>query len=83
MGDETENKPDATANKTMLYGIMTVMVPVIYVLSIGPVAFICNFFGINGAPSALKKFYTPVIWLHDNTVLKEFLEWYLSLFGAR
>jgi hypothetical protein len=55
--------------------------PLLYVLSIGPVAFAVE--KLNWDKAATKKFYAPVIWLHDHTPLKRPLELYLGLFGLK
>jgi hypothetical protein len=55
-----------------------VFVPVLYVLSIGPVIAITQ---NKPAYSFVRNFYAPVIWLHNNTVLKGPLEMYAKLWG--
>lgn len=57
-----------------------ILLPVLYVLSIGPVAVIVDKTGIM-PPSNIRRFYHPVIWLHDNTPLRKPLEAYLRLWG--
>ncbi len=57
------------------------LLPVLYVLSIGPVAMIVEKMGIDRGP--FQVFYVPVIWLHDHTFLEQPLEWYVSLWGVR
>lgn len=47
----------------------------VYVLSVGPVV------GLTSV-SLDSPFYTPIIWLHDNTFLAEPLEWYVRLWGG-
>ncbi len=57
-----------------------VLLPVLYVLSIGPVA--ATFYRIGKTPpSYVLLFYDPVIWLHQHTPLKKPLEAYLRLWG--
>jgi hypothetical protein len=58
-----------------------VLLPMFYVLSIGPVAFIADKLKVE--VSAVRPFYAPVIWLHDHTFLRRPLEWYLELFGVK
>jgi hypothetical protein len=55
--------------------------PLLYILSIGPVAAIWVKTQSRVAP--LETFYAPVIWLHDHTPLKEPLEWYVELWGVK
>jgi len=53
--------------------------PLLYVLSIGPVARLAEEGLLPRDP--VVAFYTPVIWLHHNTPLREPLEWYGHLWG--
>lgn len=57
------------------------MVPVLYVLSVGPVA------AINQKTGFLPReyfmgFYAPLSWSYRNTPMKAPLDWYLGLWGA-
>ena len=61
--------------------LMVVVVPFVYVLSVGPVAWF--FETMHWDISTARQLYKPVRWLHDHTFLKEPLEWYLALFGVR
>jgi hypothetical protein len=38
---------------------------------------------LNWDKAPPKRFYAPVIWLHDHTPLKRPLELYLGLFGLK
>ena len=58
-----------------------IIVPVLYVLSIGPVALMAK--GNGSGVSTVKPIYAPVIWLHDHTPLKKPLEAYLGLWGVK
>lgn len=60
---------------------LIVLLPVLYVLSIGPVAASFKMMG-NPPPSYLMQFYVPVIWLHEHTPLKKPLEAYVKLWGV-
>jgi hypothetical protein len=55
--------------------------PLLYILSVGPVAAIWIKFKLPEAP--LETFYAPLIWLHGHTPLKEPLEWYVELWGVK
>ena len=57
-----------------------ILLPVLYVLSIGPVAW--SYEQMGWTPGMMRAFYLPVVWLHEHTFLKEPLEWYLRLFGV-
>jgi len=56
------------------------LLPVLYVLSIGPVAATFKMMG-KPPPSYLMQFYHPVRWLHEHTPLKKPLEVYVKLWG--
>jgi len=60
---------------------VVIVVPVLYVLSIGPAAGLARRFGVAKGP--LTTLYAPVIWLHDHTPLKRPLEWYVDLWGGK
>jgi len=51
----------------------------IYVLSVGPVFAMIEY--ANYGKQSAETFYGPVIWLHDETLLKKPLEWYSDLWG--
>ena len=53
-------------------------VPLLYILSIGPVGALTK---NSSAYSAVRRFYSPVRWLHDHTLLKRPLEAYVNLWG--
>ncbi len=59
---------------------LVVLLPVFYVLSIGPVGVY-----IKNKPAstrdAARKFYAPVIWLDEHTPLAKPIEAYASLWG--
>lgn len=58
---------------------LVVFLPLLYVLSIGPVGAMA--FNNPKAIDGLRKFYAPVIWLHDHTPVKKPLETYVELWG--
>ena len=62
---------------------------VLYVLSIGPVGAVAKKWSTgstdkqkNDVYRDLRLFYRPVIWMHDNTILKKPLYWYVDLWDA-
>ncbi|MFG0333962.1 MAG: hypothetical protein ACF8TS_11420 [Maioricimonas sp. JB049] len=55
------------------------VIAVLYVLSIGPVVCVAEKAGID--PKPLRMFYAPVVWLHDQTPLREPLETWGKLWG--
>ena len=58
-----------------------ILVAALYVLSIGPVAWLYQ--KNDWDNDYLETVYAPVIWLHRETALREPLEWYLDLFRLR
>ena len=56
---------------------------VLYVLSIGPAIALTR--GGNSViqQDDLRTFYQPVIWMHDNTILEQPLEWYVEMWERR
>jgi hypothetical protein len=55
------------------------LVPCLYVLSMGPVVAVA---GKNPASvPTIRAVYSPVIWLHEHTPLKQPLEMYAKLWG--
>lgn len=61
--------------------LVMALVPLCYVLSLGPVAKAIDLLGVSREPA--KAFYAPVIWLHDHTPLRRPLELYLSAWGVK
>ena len=60
-----------------------VVAPLLYVLSIGPVAALLSRTNSGVSVGTLRKIYAPVIWLHDHTLLKQPLEAYVELWGVK
>ncbi len=52
----------------------------LYVLSMGPVALVMKKSGASGATA--RQLYAPVIWLHDNSILKKPIDTYLHFWGV-
>jgi hypothetical protein len=75
-------KPSLRPNETLIIFLtLCLVLPMIYVLSIAPVAKVMDKLGVSNRPA--KVFYAPVIWLHDETPLREPLEWYMEAWGVR
>jgi hypothetical protein len=73
--------PDRAREGLPLWATWLAALPMLYVLSIGPVVMIADKAGLS--PRPFRKFYAPVIWLHDHTVLKQPIEWYAELWGVK
>jgi hypothetical protein len=65
-----------------LYWTLAVLalLPLLYVLSIGPVVAVWHRAG--GNMDAVWAVYFPIILLHDQTPLRKPLEWYMRLWGV-
>lgn len=79
---ETEQTADSKGSSGWLV-ILAVVVPVLYVLSIGPAAALVSRTNNGRDAGVLTKIYAPVIWLHDHTILKKPLEAYVKLWGVK
>ena len=79
---ETNLSPDSKGSSGWLV-LFLIVAPLLYVLSIGPVAALVSRAnnGLNAA--SLRKIYAPVIWLHDHTIMKKPLEAYVQLWGVK
>ncbi len=74
---------ESTGNSlTRFIFIMAIfLLPILYLLSSGPVAWL---FQVNNwSTQSVKAFYAPVVYLHDNTALKNPIEFYFKLFGVK
>lgn len=58
---------------------LLLLMPVLYVLSIGPMALLADKGVLPREP--VREFYKPVVWLHDHTPLARPLEWYGEVWG--
>jgi hypothetical protein len=57
--------------------LLLLLLPVLYLLSIGPAELIVPPDGMVGKAAA--AFYGPLIWLHSNTPLDGALDWYIGM----
>lgn len=75
-----ENETKSHSHGFSLAVSLLVALPLLYILSIGPVALL-----LEKSPSGgryLQEFYLPVIWLHNHTILQKPLEMYIRLWGV-
>lgn len=73
-----ENEPKSSSSGGWLW---LALLPVLYVLSLGPVVKVCLLYGINTGGKvggAIDLFYSPLKWLRDNTFLREPLDAYIN-----
>jgi hypothetical protein len=75
--DHPDPPPTDTKRGGISWLIWTILTfPILYVLSIGPVA---RYYGKADPPAALEAFYTPLLWLTAKSPpLEHFLHWYLE-----
>lgn len=58
---------------------LMVALPLVYLLSIGPVAFVCEkTSSTTSIRNTVLAVYAPIIWLHDHTPMKMPLENYVN-----
>lgn len=76
MRDEPESKSDHRAAIALV-----AMLPLLYVLSIGPV-FALDRRGVIPASSFLEKFYYPIDWLYRHETFRGPIDQYLKLWGV-
>lgn len=77
-----EHRSDARETKSHLFTAMMgfmFVIPVLYVLSIGPVARVIRSAQPVRAPHWVDVVYFPLIWLHENTPLEKPLDWYVEV----
>ena len=74
------SEPTGRAGFSWLVWVI-VLAPVLYVLSIGPAAAVVSRTGTGH--DAVSVVYYPLGWLHDNTPLRDPLDWYLELWGPK
>ena len=61
--------------------MITVMLPVLYVLSLGPVIMMVERGGM--APDFWARFYWPLEWLHEHVeFVRPLLDWYIKLWRS-
>ena len=80
--DEEEDK--STGSTGFIIACAAIVIPLLYVLSIGPVAMVCEKTNIpHEIEQGFELFYAPLIWLHDHTFLqdplKEYVMWWMGI----
>ena len=77
----TMNKDSEQNSGHSVFVWVFIAVPLLYVLSVGPVAKMVTINGSSG--ETVRLIYAPVIWLHDHTLLEKPLESYVAFWGAK
>ena len=82
MGEGCEEKRSSTGRVIVVIAVL-IGLPMLYVLSVGPVGFIVERAGAgDSVEPALVVVYTPVRWLYGNSGLfRKFMHSYLRLWG--
>ena len=79
---EPDHSPDSNGSSGSGVSFL-IVVPLLYVLGIGPAAALGSRTNNGRGAAVLAKVYAPVNWLHDHTLWKEPLEAYVELWGVR
>lgn len=82
MPDEASRSPESSsrggAGLALLVAVLLFLLPVLYVLSVGPVIWITYHCGLEGM--YWEWFYWPLGWWHEHVEFtRPFLEWYVDL----
>jgi len=76
MSDDSRRGSESTAI------FVPLLLPVIYMLSIGPVIFaVEKLHAKSSMQKPVMTFYAPMSWLHDHTALKQPIERYVHWWG--
>ena len=83
---EESNEPQGSRSRLGLVAALAVGLPLLYLLSTGPVLSIMdktNGFGGKVSWSTVLAFYRPVGWLYDHTSMRRPIELYMQLWGLK
>ena len=79
MSNNSQQDPNKSSRSQLgCLVLFIIALPVLYLLSSGPVFRL--FIVMEWDIEIFRSIYTPVTWLHENTFLKEPIEWYARLF---
>ncbi len=82
MSDKNESDEAVGRGRGLVFvTVLLAALPMLYLLSIGPVFLISE--KTHYFPSFLQNFYSPIVWLHGHTFLKQPIEIYLGLWGIK
>jgi len=74
------SQPRRVRGSAALVLSLVVLVPILYVLSVGPAVMLVELTGTEDELGpALNVVYYPVVWLYENTLLEEPIEAYVAL----
>ncbi|WP_395739689.1 hypothetical protein [Prosthecobacter sp.] len=77
MNDEPDNSRPSSSSSAIL--ALVVALPLLYVLSIGPAAYLMSKFRAGqGVEDAASAVYAPILWLHEHTPMKQPIESYID-----
>jgi hypothetical protein len=63
----------------VIVGIGLALLPVLYVLSVGPAWWLAN--KVPATNDSLRAFYSPLGFFHEYQTLGRILDWYMSLWA--
>lgn len=85
MAEAKRGRADGFATFGVVVGGLALIV-VLYFASIGPMILLCDSHRPRGRcdsiEPALRVFYAPIIWLHEETPLEGVVDWYVDLWGG-
>ena len=84
--EDNEPEPPKAGSGLGMIAVAAVVLPLLYVLSIGPVALALNkthAFGGLISEKPLETFYAPVVWLATNTPLERPMDAYMQFWVGR
>ena len=85
MGEAKRPRADGAATAGILVGGLLLLV-LLYFASIGPMIWLCDSrharHRCGSVEPALRVFYAPIIWLHEETPLEGVVDWYVDLWGG-
>ena len=81
----SETNESSNSKQGIVFAVLLLVLPLLYVLSTGPVAWSMDKthqFGGLIPKAVVVDLYSPVIWLHDDTFLHDALDRYWRLWGV-
>ena len=78
MDEDREAGRSGGGGRLIVVLLIIFLLPVLYVLSIGPVARLEQETGFPSVDT-LRIIYAPVVWLYHHTFLDDPIDWYVAL----
>jgi hypothetical protein len=74
-----ESAQESGSSGSLGIWLFVVLMPICYILSIGPVGAVAKKRASASWVDTARKFYGPITWLHDHTLLEKPIEVYFKL----